>query len=225
MSQVTVDVWSDIACPWCYIGKRKFEAGVAQFGDPDSVNVTYHSFELAPDTPVDFEGSELDFLAQHKGMPPAQVKQMLAQVSGIAAQEGLDYDFDSVRHTKTLKAHELLHFAKSQGRQVEMAERLFSAYFTEGAHVGHVDDLADLAAGIGLDRDAALAALTSGEYADAVAADIDTARGYGINGVPFYVIDGRYGVSGAQPAEVFADVLRTVAAEHAASGEPVGEDA
>ncbi|MFT4125654.1 MAG: DsbA family oxidoreductase [Gordonia sp. (in: high G+C Gram-positive bacteria)] len=210
---LTIDIWSDIACPWCYIGKRNFEAGLARSGLADSVTVTYHSFELAPDTPVDFDGSEVDFLARHKGLGDAQVRQMLDQVTAIAAQAGLAYDFGAVRHTKTLAAHELLHFAKAQGRQLEMAERLFSAYFTEGRHVGRVADLADLAADVGLDRDAVAAALESGEFADAVSADIAQAGRYGINSVPFFVLDGRFGIAGAQPPEVFAEALQRAASE------------
>ncbi len=131
---ITVDIWSDIACPWCYIGKRKFEAGLAEFDGRDDVEVTYHSFELAPDTPVDFDGSEVDFLVRHKGMPADQVRGMLDQVRGIAAEVGLDYDFDRLQHTKTLKAHEALHFAKAHGRQADLAERLFQAYFEQGRH-------------------------------------------------------------------------------------------
>lgn len=211
---IKIDIWSDIACPWCYIGKRHFEAGVAALGDDaPEIEVEYHSFELAPDTPVDFEGSEIDFLAKHKGMPAERVQQMLQHVTGVAANAGLDYDFDALQHTKTLKAHELLHFAKSEGRQLELAERLFRAYFTEGRHVGRVDELVTLAADAGLDADAAREALESGRFAAAVQADIAQAGAYGINGVPFFVIDGKYGVSGAQPAEVFGQVLTQVAGE------------
>lgn len=211
-----IEIWSDIACPWCYIGKRNLENGLAQVaGDDDApqVEVTYHSFELSPDTPVDFDGDEIDFLAGHKGMPREQVQQMLDNVTGVAANAGLEYRFDILKHTNTVKAHELLHFAKAQGRQHEMAERLMAAYFTEGRHVGRIDDLVDLAAEVGLDRDAAKAALEAGEYLDAVQADKNQAAAYGINGVPFFVIDGKYGVSGAQPAEAFAQVARQVWAE------------
>ena len=210
---ITVDIWSDIACPWCYIGKRKFEVGLAEFDGRDDVEVTYHSFELAPDTPVDFDGSEVDFLVRHKGMPADQVRGMLDQVRGIAAEVGLDYDFDRLQHTKTLKAHEALHFAKAHGRQADLAERLFQAYFEQGRHVGRADELADLAADVGLDLDAVLAALESGEYAAAVEADIDQARAYGISGVPFFVINGKYGISGAQAPETFAQALDKVRAE------------
>jgi predicted DsbA family dithiol-disulfide isomerase len=208
-------VWSDIACPWCYIGKRKFEAGAAAFDG--EVEVTYHSFELAPDTPVDFDGSEIDFLTKHKGMSAAQVKPMLDRVAGIAKEVGLDYDFDALQHTNTIKAHQLLHFAKERGKQIELKERLLKAYFVEGRHVGRDESLADLAQEVGLDRDEALDALRSNTYLDDVHADIQQARAYGINGVPFFVIDGKYGVSGAQEAATFTQVLDKVAAEEVAA--------
>ncbi|GAC83704.1 hypothetical protein GP2_014_00620 [Gordonia paraffinivorans NBRC 108238] len=209
-SPITVDVWSDIACPWCFIGKLRFEAALERFDGRDDVQVTYRSFELAPDTPVDFSGSEIDFLVRHKGLAPDRVAAMLEQVRGIAAEVGLDFDFESLRHTNTLKAHEALHHAKARGRQLELAERLFRAYFKEGRHVGRPAELADLAAEVGLDRAETLEALESGRYADAVAADLAQAREYGISGVPFYVFDGRYGVSGAQEPETFLDVLEKV---------------
>ncbi len=208
---IKVDVWSDIACPWCYIGKRKFEAGAEGF----DVEVEYHSFELSPDTPVDFDGSAADFLATHKSMPIEQVRPMLAQVTAVAAEVGLDYDYDALQHTNTVKAHQLLHFAKAQGKQIEMKERLLRAYFVEGKHVGRTEDLADLAAEIGLDRDAALRSLESNEYLDAVHADQEQAMRFGIRGVPFFVIDGKYGVSGAQAPETFAQALKQVQDEHA----------
>lgn len=215
MNTITVDIWSDIACPWCYVGKRRFETALAGFEGRDDVVVEYHSFELAPDTPEDFEGSEVDFLAAHKGMPVEQVEQMLAQMTQVAADEGLAYDFDALRHTKTLKAHELLHHAKAQGKQIEMKERLLKAYFEEGRHLGRVAELAALAAEVGLDPEQVTRALEAGEHAADVAADIDQARAYGINGVPFYVIGGKYGVSGAQTPEAFVSVLEKVAAENA----------
>jgi predicted DsbA family dithiol-disulfide isomerase len=212
---IKVDIWSDVQCPWCYIGKRKFEAAVAAF-DGD-VAVEYHSFELSPDTPVDFEGTTTDYLSQRKGMPVAQVKQMLERVTGIAASVGLDYQFDRVHQTNTVKAHELLHYAKAKGRQLEMKERLLKAYFIEGGHVGRIPDLADLAADIGLDREDVVRALTANQYLPDVKADMAQAQQYGIQGVPFFVIDGRYGVSGAQDAAVFADVLKQVRDEKAVS--------
>lgn len=214
--KITIDVWSDIACPWCYIGKRNLETGLAQTtddADAPQVEVTFHSFELSPDTPVDFEGDEIDFLAGHKGMPRERVSEMLEQVTGVAAGSGLEYRFDLLQHTNTVKAHELLHFAKGQGRQNEMAERLMSAYFTEGKHVGRVDDLVELASEVGLDADATREALESSRHLPDVRADQAQAQAYGIQGVPFFVIDGKYGVSGAQPADAFAQITRQVWAE------------
>jgi predicted DsbA family dithiol-disulfide isomerase len=211
---IKVDIWSDVQCPWCYIGKRKFEAGARAFGG--DVEIEYHSFELAPDTPVDFDGTPVDYLSQRKGMPTAQVEKMLAQVTGIAASVGLAYDYDHVHQTNTVKAHELIHYAKARGRQLEMKERLLKAYFINGEHVGRIEDLADIAAELGFDRDDVVRSLESNEYLAAVRADVAQAETYGIQGVPFFVIDGRYGVSGAQEAETFAKVLAQVAEEKAA---------
>lgn len=217
---IKVDAWSDIACPWCYIGKRNLEAGAAAYRDADParppVEVEYHSFELAPDTPVDFEGGELDYLARIKGIGIGEAQRMLDRVSGIAAGVGLQYDFASVKHTRTVKAHQVLHFAKARGRQREAAERLFSAYFVEGRHLGRDDELAALAAEVGLDRADVLRALRADEHLADVRADQQRAIGYGIRGVPFFVIDATYGLSGAQPAETFAAVLAQVAGERTA---------
>ncbi|MEJ3403179.1 DsbA family oxidoreductase [Rathayibacter sp. YIM 133350] len=213
---IKIDIWSDVACPWCYIGKRHLESGIAALGeDAPDIEIEYHSFELSPDTPVDFEGSNADFLAQHKGIPLTQVHQMHERVAGIAAEAGLDYHFDDVKQTKTLKAHELLHFAKENGRQLELKERLLKAFFVEGGHVGHIEDLVRYAEEVGLDGAAAREALESGRYAAAVQQDIAQAGAYGIQGVPFFVFDGTYGVSGAQPAEVFSQVITQVATERA----------
>ena len=206
-----VDIWSDVACPWCYIGKRKFEEGASRSGVP--VEVEYHSFELSPDTPVDYAGSTAAFLSERKGAPLRDVQQMLAEVTAVAAALGLHYDFDTVVHTNTVLAHELLHLAKAEGRQVETAEVLFRAYFEQGRNLGRVDDLVDLAAEAGLDPAAARAALESHEYLDAVHADQAQAVAYGIQGVPFFVLDGRYAVAGAQDPALFADALRQAAAD------------
>lgn len=202
---IKVDIWSDVQCPWCYIGKRKFEAGVKEFGRP--VEIEYHSFELAPDTPVDFEGTPKEYLAERKGLSPEQVDVMLERVSGIASSVGLNYDYDSVKQTNTIKAHELLHLAKARGKQIEMKERLLKAYFEEGKHVGKIESLADLAAEVGLDRAEVVDALTNETYLAAVKADMAQAQAYGISGVPFYVIDGKFGISGAQDPSTFAAAL------------------
>lgn len=212
---IKIDVWSDVACPWCFIGKRKLEAGIQQFGG--EVEVEFHSFELSPDTPDDFVGSTVEFLAERKGMPVDQVKQMLERVTGIAASVGLDFDFDAVKHTKTLRAHELLHFAKAHGKQREMKERLMSAYFEQGRVVSDIDELVSLATEVGLDAEAVRSALTERTYSEDVAADIAQARAYGIQGVPFFVVNGKYGISGAQEASTFAAALEQVRDEEVAA--------
>ncbi|MFN3949546.1 DsbA family protein [Microbacterium sp.] len=210
---IKIDVWSDIACPWCYIGKRNLENGLAATAADDDapvVEIEYHSFELSPDTPEDFHGGEIDYLSQHKGISPDAAREMLDRVTGVAADAGLAYRFDILQHTNTVKAHELLHFAKENGRQLELAELLMSAYFLEGRHVGRDDDLVQLATEAGLDADAAREALSSQRYRAAVRADQEQARQFGITGVPFFVIDGKYGVSGAQPVEAFSQIARQV---------------
>ena len=217
---IRVDVWSDVACPWCYIGKRNLEAGIAAYRAADAgrppVEVEYHSFELAPDTPVDFEGSELDYLARVKGIGVDEARRLLDRVSGIAAGVGLHYDFASVKHTRTVKAHQVLHFANARGLQRETAERLFSAYFVEGRHLGRDEELAELAGEVGLDGADVLRSLRADEHLADVRADQQQAIGYGIRGVPFFVIDAAYGLSGAQPPETFAAALAQVAAERVA---------
>ncbi|MGV8884923.1 MAG: DsbA family oxidoreductase [Microbacteriaceae bacterium] len=208
---IKVDIWSDVQCPWCYIGKRKFEAGVEQFGG--EVEVEYHSFELAPDTPVEYEGSPAEYLAERKGLATQQVEQMLERVTEVARSVGLDFNYDHVHQTNTVISHELIHFAKSKGRQLEMKERLLDAYFIRGEHVGRIADLVEIAASIGFDRAEVTEALESHRFLADVKADVARAQEYGIQGVPFFVIDGKYGVSGAQEADAFANVLAQVVSE------------
>ncbi|WP_299909901.1 DsbA family oxidoreductase [uncultured Paracoccus sp.] len=209
---IKIDIWSDIACPWCYIGKRRLESALDRF-DGAPVEVSWHSYELNPASPVDYSGNHAEYLAQHLGASPEQLRQMDQQITGLAAREGLDYHLDDIKVTNTAKAHELIHFAETQGKGAEMKERLLKAYFTEGKHVGHVADLADLAAEIGLDRAEAEAALESSAFTKAVAEDKAQAAAYGISGVPFFVIDGKYGLSGAQEADLFLQALDKVQAE------------
>jgi predicted DsbA family dithiol-disulfide isomerase len=214
-----VDVWSDIACPWCFIGKRRFEIGAEAFTASNGVEVdiTFHSFELAPDTPVDFDGSEIDFLVRHKGLPEARVRDMLVRVNEAAATVGLSIDFHAIRHTNTRKAHELLHHAAAHDRQHAMKGRLLEAYFVQGRHLGQLDVLAELAAEVGLDPEETAAALAAGTHTAAVDADVRLARAYGISGVPFFVLDETFGVSGAQDPETFAKALLRAATERTAT--------
>jgi predicted DsbA family dithiol-disulfide isomerase len=211
---IDVQVWSDVQCPWCYIGKRKFEAAVAEFeATGRAVNVTYRSFELAPDTPVDFAGTPIEYLSQRKGVSPEQAQQMVDRVSEVASSVGLEYHYDRIHQTNTVLAHELLHFGKAHGRQVELKERLLRAYFTEGRHIGLADELVALAAEVGLDATAARTALAEHTFLPDVKADMAQARQFGIQGVPFFVIEQKYGISGAQDSASFLAALQQAAAE------------
>ena len=214
LEPIKVDVWSDVVCPWCYIGKRKWEAGVAAFadgrGDAPPVEVEFHSFELSPEMPLDFEGTSIDFLVRHKGISETKAHQMQDHVSGIAATVGLAYDLGAARPTSTLRAHQVLHLAKTRGVQPEMKERLLSAHLVEGRHVGRIAELVELGAEIGLEREEVLRSLNEEEFLPAVRADQRVAAQLGIRGVPFFVIDGKYGISGAQPPEVFTEALTRV---------------
>jgi len=211
---IKVDVWSDIACPWCYIGKRKLENAIEQFEAKGGVvEVEYHSYLLNPDMPVDYEGSQKDYLSAHKGIPLMQVDSLSDRVKQIAADVGLHYDFENQIMTNTILAHQLLHFAKSKGKQAEMKERLMAAHFVEAKHVGQIEVLADLAAEIGLDREEAKAALESKKYLVDFDADVAQAREYGITGVPFFVLQGQYGISGAQESTTFLNAFEQISAD------------
>ena len=212
---IKLNVWSDIACPWCYIGKRKLEAAIDQFHvkHPSvAIDVEYHSFFLNPDMPVEFEGSQRGYLAQHKGLDLETVERMSERVTQIAASVGLDYDLENQIMTNTSLAHLAMHYAKTQGKQAEMKERLMRAHFVEAKHVGQVDVLADLAAEIGLDRQEAIEALESKKYLPDFEADVAQAREFGINGVPFFVLQGQYGISGAQESATFLNAFEQIAA-------------
>jgi predicted DsbA family dithiol-disulfide isomerase len=202
-----VDIWSDVVCPWCYIGKRRFEAALAGFEHRDEVELTWHSFQLDPSAPGTTEGDYRTPLARKFGRSDAQVAAMLEDMTQLAAQDGLDYRFDRAHHANTLDAHRLLHLAHEYGVQDEVKERLFQAVFTDGQTVSDHATLRAIGEAAGLDGDEIDAALSSDRFQAEVAADIDQARAYGISGVPFFVIDERYGVSGAQPAAMLRQAL------------------
>ena len=202
-----VEIWSDVVCPWCYIGKRRFEKALEGFAHRDDVSVTWRSFLLAPDTPTDFDGSADDYLTKIRGFAPEQVRVMQAQVTALAAAEGLDFQLSSSRTGPTVDAHRLLHLAAERGLGDELKERLLRAYFTDGLPISDLDTLVELGAEVGLDPVEARTVLESDAYLDGVNADFAQARAYGINGVPFFVVDQKFGVSGAQETAVFADLL------------------
>ena len=202
-----VEIWSDIACPWCYIGKRRFEKALAAFPHRGDVEVTWRSYQLDPTLPDHHDGTELDYLVDRKGMSRAQVSQMFDQVTAIAADEGLRYDFGSVVVANSFAGHELLHLAQARGVGDEVKEALLSAHFEHGEDIGDREVLVRIGTQAGLDADEIARDLATHTWRDAVVADIAAANSLGIRGVPFFVLDEKYGVSGAQPTELFTQAL------------------
>jgi predicted DsbA family dithiol-disulfide isomerase len=212
-----VEIWSDVVCPWCYLGQRRFERALESFGHRDEVTVVYRSFELDPSAPRDVTTPTVELLATRYGMTAQQAENAQQQMVQRAAQDGLDFRMDALRSGNTRDAHRLVQLAKAHGHQAELVERLHRAYFTEERSVFDQASLIELAVDAGLDRDDVLKVLASDEYGDAVDADEALARSFGANGVPFFVIDRRFGISGAQPVEVMAQTLDQAWADAAAS--------
>ena len=209
-----IDIWSDIACPWCYIGLTRFDRALQAFEHRDGVEVTLHSFQLDPTLPESYDGTEVDYLAARKGIPAGQVRQMFGQVQQAAATEGLTLDFDTVAVANSRRAHRLLHAAMDADPTGRLAHdlklALFRAHFTQGETISDADVLVRLATSVGLDADVARASLEDQSRDAQVQSDIDAARSLGISGVPFFVLHDKYGISGAQPYEVFTQALTQV---------------
>ncbi len=203
-----VEIWSDIACPWCYVGKRRFEAALARFEHRDQVTVTWRSFELDPDAPREREGDRAARLAAKYGMTLEQAHASERQLTDVAAGEGLDFRFDVQRSGSMFDGHRLVHLAAEHGLQDAMKERLLHAYFTEGELIGDHDTLARLAAEVGLPADEVTATLAGDRFADAVRDDERTAGQFGISAVPTFVIDRALGASGAHPPEELLSLLQ-----------------
>ncbi|GHO83712.1 DsbA family oxidoreductase [Dictyobacter formicarum] len=208
-----VEIWSDVACPWCYIGKRRFEAALAEFKHKDQVEVIWRSYQLDPSAPRTSDTKMTDVLAQKYGVSVQQAAAMNERVSTLAAEVGLDYHMDDIRHSNTFDAHRLIHLAASHNVQDAAKERLLKAYFTEGASIGDTETLVKLASEVGIDAEEARSVLAGNAYTDDVKADIERARMFGIEGVPFFAVDEKYGISGAQPTEVFKQALDQAWAE------------
>ncbi|SEK34103.1 Predicted dithiol-disulfide isomerase, DsbA family [Paenibacillus sp. cl141a] len=202
-----VEIWSDFMCPFCYIGKRRFESALEQFPHKDQVEVVYRSFELDPNASYKPGVSMDELLAAKYGMSIEQAKAANANVTQQAASVGLTYHMDRVIPANSFNAHRLVHFAVQHGKMKDMTERLFRAYFTDAENLEDKNLLADLAAEVGLEREQAMAVLESDAFQSEVRADEAAATNLGIRGVPFFVLGGKYAVSGAQPLEVFTDAL------------------
>jgi predicted DsbA family dithiol-disulfide isomerase len=203
-----VEIWSDIACPWCYIGKRRFEQALDRFEHRDDVDVVWRSFELDPSAPRNAGMPQEELLAKKYGMPIERARAMNARMTAEASKEGLEFHVDRVQVGNTFDAHRLVHLAAESGQAGAMKERLMRAYFTEGEAVGDPATLQRLAAEVGLDDASVRDVLGGDRLAADVRADESRAHAFGVSGVPFFAIDERYGVSGAQTPDVLLEALR-----------------
>jgi len=205
---LTVEIWSDVVCPWCYIGKRRFEAALEAFEHADEVTVMWRSFELDQEAPKVAEGTATERLAAKYGMSLERAQQLHAEMTERAAEEGLDFRFDLARGGNTFDAHRLIHLAATYGHQAAAKERLMRAYFTEGEPIADPETLIRVVAEVGVDPVEARDVLQTDRFAEDVREDELLASQLGIQGVPFFVLDRRYGVSGAQPPEVLVQALQ-----------------
>jgi len=202
-----IEIWSDIMCPFCYIGKRRFDYALAQFDHKDKVEIEWKSYLLSPELVTDPNKNLHEFLAEHKGISLEEAKSMNDYVTNMAANVGLEYDFDKAIPANSFNAHRLLHFAKEHGLQTETEEALFKAYFTEGKNIDDSATLTAIAASVGLNTEALTEAMGSEAYFQDVVMDVQEAQNIGVRGVPFFVFDRKYAISGAQEADAFIQTL------------------
>lgn len=224
-----VEIWSDIACPWCYVGKRRFESALERFEHRDDVRVTWRSFELDPAAPPERAVDGARHLADKYGMSLDEALAAQRRLTDVAADEGLAFRFDLARGANTFDAHRVLHLAAAHGLQSAMKERIMRAYLEEGELISSAEVLERLASEVGLDADEVRDVLAGERYADAVRDDERTAAGLGIHAVPFFVVDRRIGAAGAQPPEVLLELMRRAwpdepAVEVLADGASCGPD-
>lgn len=203
-----VEIWSDIMCPFCYIGKRKFEQALEQFEYSNNIEVRWRSFELAPDLKTDPSINTYEYLAEQKGWTLDYTKKVHARLTETAKEVGLDYNFDTVIPANSFNAHRLSHLAAKHGLQNKAEEQLFAAHFTEGKNIDDEETLIQIGVEIGLQEEEIRTILQSDQYKDDVRQDIVMARRVGVQGVPFFVINNKYAVSGAQQSSVFLEVLQ-----------------
>jgi predicted DsbA family dithiol-disulfide isomerase len=213
-----VEIWSDVVCPWCYLGKRRFEQALAEFEHRDDVEVVYRSFQLDPTAPSDVTTPTVELLADKYGMTPEQASQAQRDMEERAAGDGLTFRMANLRRGNTRAAHRLIQLAKKRGQQQALVERLHRAYFTEQDSIFDQEPLTRLAVEAGLDRDEVTSVLSGDAYSDEVDTDEAMARALGATGVPLFVIDRKYGISGAQPADTITEVLERAWSESEAAG-------
>ena len=208
--ELKIDIWSDIGCPFCYLGTTQLNLALADFAHKLDVQVQHHSFQLDPNAPAETDESLNEMLSNRKGFSLEQAESANQRVAHMFEDVGLTMNYQQAIPVNTFDAHRLIHFAAERGKQEQMLTRLFKAYFADGKSVADMDTLLELAGEVGLDKEQARLALLSDEYAEAVRADIDEAGRFGIHGVPFFIFDSKYAVSGAQGVETFAQVLQQV---------------
>jgi predicted DsbA family dithiol-disulfide isomerase len=202
-----IEIWSDVKCPWCYVGKRRFEKALAGFPHRDSVEVTWKSYQLDPDLPDHYDGTEEQYLSERKGIAPEQLRQMWQHLAQQAEGEGLNFDFDRIVVGNSFTAHRFLHLARTHGAGDAAKEAVMSAHFEQGLDTSDPDVLVALGSAVGLDEAEIRETIAGDRFAEDVRQDIEEARTLGVQGVPFFVIDRTYGISGAQPAELFRQAL------------------
>lgn len=203
-----IEIWSDVMCPFCYIGKRHFEAALAQIPDADKIEVIWKSYQLDPTTPLEVNYTQAEYLVKKKNFPLEQVNAMLQNVTQMAKNAGLDFNLEQSVMTNSQRAHQLIQFAKSKNLGKEMEEQLFQAYFIDGKNVSDFDTLSELAQNAGLDKAEAQQAFEDDRYEKEFRSDVQEAAQLGVTGVPFFVIDRKYAISGAQPIAVFRDSIQ-----------------
>lgn len=206
-NKIKIEVWTDVMCPWCYIGKRRFEKALSQFGHKDKIEVEWKSFQLNPSMKTEPNKSINQYLAEIKGWSVEYAQQMHDHVTQLAKKEGLSYNFDKAVVANSFDAHRLLQFAKTKNKGEEMEERLFKAYFEEGKNVADHDTLTELGEEIGLNKEEIKTMWASGTFTDEVKKDLQEANEIGCTGVPFFVINRKYGISGAQEAGTFLKAM------------------
>jgi predicted DsbA family dithiol-disulfide isomerase len=212
-NKMKIEIWSDVMCPFCYIGKRNFESALEQFANKDYIEVVWKSFQLDASIPEVPTENYQDYLVKRKGMSPEQVSQMLVNVTESAKQVGLEYNFDKAVMVNSLKAHKFIQLAKTKGLGDQAEERLFLAFFTEGKNIADLDTLTQLGKDIGLEENDVKTAFTDETYATLVKQDVQEAGQVGVQGVPFFVMDRKYAVSGAQPSQAFLESLENAFSE------------
>lgn len=208
MNKMKIEIWSDVMCPFCYIGKKRFDTALGKFPHKDEVDVEWKSYQLNPHLTTQADKNINEYLAEHKGISIEEARSLNEHVTAMAAEVGLTYKMDEAVVANSFMAHRMTHFAKTKGKQSELEELLFKSYFTEGKNIDDLETLLQLGEEIGLDKNELKSILEGNQFAEDVQKDIYEAHQVGLKGVPFFVYNNQYGISGAQPKELFEQTLQ-----------------